>query len=76
MMGDRKKLLDTPAKVALFVATWNAAACPQDVGRLLGMTVEQVYNAREWCRRRQLKVKRFRMPDRNPKRTVHEQVVG
>ena len=58
----RKKKLDTPAKVALFVSVFNAARCPADAAKLLGCSIEEVRNMADWCRRKKLPLKRFRAP--------------
>ena len=56
------RALKTPAEIAYFVSVYNAARCPVDVARLLGITVSQVHNRREWLRRKGYKLKRFREP--------------
>lgn len=58
----RKRTLDTPAKVALFVSVFNAARCPADAAKLLGCSIEELRNMADWCRRKKLPLKRFRAP--------------
>lgn len=55
-----RPVLDSPVKVAKFQAIYNAAGCPEDVGRLMGLTLAQVHNCREWCRKHGIPLKRFR----------------